>query len=149
MKTLYLLILLLLQVSPAWSGEDTTRAYCGECIQDYNMLYAVSTITYGVYNGNYYYAGECEPLPVNCHWECIKGDLYRICKTEDGKFTMPIDSLDTLYIYSNPTYDTITVCDTTWRLVNSRWFPDSDKKIAYYNVKILCRDTVVEVMLMN
>ena len=145
MKTIYLLILLLIPFQ-IQAGEDTTRAYCGKCVQLSGKYGGYNPANYErmEWQGDVYWGYDVEKcgfLEKGCDLKCINGDLYRICKTDNGW----IDSMLLGVSIPKPTYDTITVCDTTWRLTNSKWFPSSDKKIAYYEVREHCRDTVVEV----
>lgn len=75
MKIISILIVLLL-LAVGIKADDTTRAYCGECVVINPPLDSLIMPVWTVwYNG-------CELNPINCHWECIDGDLYRICVEE-------------------------------------------------------------------
>lgn len=171
MKTIfYILIFILLPISPVWSA-DTTRAYCGGCI-DYNSPSNIhprpfmEIKNYGVYGGQFYYIGECKKLPLACHWECIEGDLYRICEDENFipgptkipyiivqcgycklKYSMRVGHWDCLVFDA---LDTIQVCDTTFLM---DWTPATDsiahatffEKSLFLHLwhRIICHDSTV------
>ena len=83
-----LLILLLLPIG--LRAQDTTRVYCGRCID------LTAKNKWGGWDGDKYDKVEwqggklwgyqwttCGYLSINCRLQCIDGDLYRICEDED------------------------------------------------------------------
>lgn len=132
MMKILLFILLLLSISPAWS-TDTTKMNCGFCCPYITFNYNVKATSWAVGDCN------CNPIPYNCHLECIDGDLYRICENEDIR----VDTSGWLPPLGHPfKYDTIPACDTTW----SFFFKALGNNSYYYEKQdtvIICHDTVI------
>lgn len=105
MKTILLLILLMIPISLVWSA-DTTRIYCGDCGWDIApypenwVRHCDSTVP--------------QKLPINCHYKCIDGDLYRICEDEEPEQLRTLIASRVADTTGIITYrdSTVRVCDT-------------------------------------
>ena len=118
------ILLLLILCSCAYGqAYDTTKAECGKCFSPSEVFSEPLS--------DIFYIDNCEKLPINCRWECIDGELYRICRRDEA------------HKLTNNNYpDTIRVCDTMIGIRVSGctlgWLEFEE-----YIEDITCRDSVV------
>jgi len=135
MKTLYILLLLTLwPVNFSWGQEyDTTRAECGSCgINGYN-----GWMWPGMAGDVRFNIKDCEPLPIDCRWECIDNQLYRICRRERAHETardidenLTAEEMDSMIRPQSTLYEPSVITGELdlrpdWQQHPDRWYEDT------------------------